>query len=106
MAAPRPWAPADEALNRGRPPPPSAPCVAASPLANPLGRRAFARAVVETASPVSSIYPAMTRWRREVLGEAWTRWVTGKLALVVDVSVTSGLALVDSAMSISRGAVI
>jgi ribonuclease D len=54
----------------------------------------LARAVDERGLDATAALPAMSTWRREVLGAVWARWLGGELALVGDVSAPHGIRLV------------
>jgi ribonuclease D len=65
--------------------------VAARLLATRADAEAFARAVDERGLAAADELPAMTTWRREVIGEAWRGWLTGTRALVGDVAAPHGV---------------
>ena len=53
----------------------------------------LARAVDERGLGAIEALPAMSSWRRDVLGRAWRGWLTGELVLVGDVTAPHGLQL-------------
>lgn len=65
--------------------------VAARLLATRADAEAFARAVDERGLAAADELPAMTTWRREVIGEAWRGWLTGARVLVGDVAAPQGV---------------
>jgi ribonuclease D len=69
--------------------------VAARLLATRADAEEFARAVDERGLAAAESLPARTTWRRDVLGDAWVGWLTGKLALLGDATKPGGLALVQ-----------
>ena len=62
-----------------------------------LGTRAdaeeMARAVDEHGLPAAERLPALASWRREVLGEVWLGWLSGRVAVVGDPAAPHGLRL-------------
>lgn len=69
--------------------------VAARLLATRADAEELARAVDERGLDAAHALPALTTWRRDVLGTVWLGWLTGKLALVGDATKPGGLALVQ-----------
>jgi len=63
-------------------------------LATRADAEELARAVDERGIAAAEALPALSTWRREVLGRAWLGWLTGELALVGDLQAANGLALV------------
>ncbi len=53
-----------------------------------------ARAVDEGGLAAAAELPAFASWRREVLGNAWEGWLTGRLALVGDAAAPHGVRLI------------
>jgi ribonuclease D len=53
-----------------------------------------ARAVDERGLGAVDALPAMSTWRRDVLGTMWARWLGGELALVGDLAAPHGIRLV------------
>jgi ribonuclease D len=53
----------------------------------------FARTVDEQGLAAAASLPALATWRKEVLGDAWVAFLTGKLALIGDVNAPGGLQL-------------
>lgn len=68
--------------------------VAARLLATRADAEELARAVDVHGIAAAEALPAMTGWRRDVIGRAWIGWLTGELALVGDVGAPHGLRLV------------
>jgi ribonuclease D len=68
--------------------------VAARLLATRADAEAFARTVDEGGLAAADELPAMTTWRRAVIGEAWRGWLTGARVLVGDVTAARGVSLV------------
>lgn len=62
-----------------------------------LGTRAdaeeFARVVDEQGLDAAALLPALSTWRREVLGLAWEGWLAGRIAVVGDPAAPHGLRL-------------
>jgi ribonuclease D len=54
----------------------------------------LARAIDERGPDAIEALPAMSTWRRDVLGTVWARWLGGKLALVGDLAAPHGFRLV------------
>src|SRR5204863_179271 len=54
----------------------------------------LARTVDERGLDAIAALPAMSTWRREVLGAVWARWLAGELALVGDLAAPHGIRLV------------
>jgi ribonuclease D len=63
-------------------------------LATRADAEELARAVDERGLAAADELPAMTGWRRDVLGRAWLGWLTGALVLVGDVDAPHGVRLV------------
>jgi len=68
--------------------------VAARLLATRADAEEFARAVDERGLDAVDALPAMSSWRRDVIGRAWRAWLTGELVLVGDVASPAGVQLV------------
>ena len=68
--------------------------VAARLLATRSDAEEFARTVDEGGVAAAQSLPALSTWRREVLGEVWLAWLAGQLVLAGDASATSGVKLV------------
>jgi ribonuclease D len=62
-------------------------------LATRADAEELARAVDERGLAACEALPAMTGWRRAVLGEAWLGWLTGARVLVGDVKAPQGVRL-------------
>lgn len=64
-----------------------------------LGTRAdaelFARLSDEQGLDAAAKLPALSRWRREVLGNAWRGWLAGEVALVGDAASPLGMRLLE-----------
>jgi ribonuclease D len=62
-----------------------------------LGTRAdaeeLARTVDERGMAATEALPAMTGWRRDVIGRSWAGWLTGELVLVGDLDAPHGVRL-------------
>jgi ribonuclease D len=71
--------------------------VAARLLATRSDAEEFARAVDEGGVAAAETLPALATWRREVIGETWVAWLSGKVVLAGDASAPSGVRLVDRA---------
>jgi ribonuclease D len=67
--------------------------VAARLLATRADAEELARAVDERGLAAAETLPAMTGWRRDVLGRPWLGWLTGELVLVGDVEAPQGVRL-------------
>ncbi len=67
--------------------------VAARLLATRSDADDFARAVDEQGPTAAESLPALSTWRRAVLGHVWLDFIAGKLALVGDASTPTGVAL-------------
>jgi ribonuclease D len=67
--------------------------VAARLLATRADAEELARAADERGIEAIDALPAMTTWRRDVLGRAWRGWLTGELALIGDVNAAHGVRL-------------
>jgi ribonuclease D len=67
--------------------------VAARLLATRADAEELARAVDERGLSAVEALPAMSSWRRDVIGRAWLGWLTGELALVGDLGAPHGLRL-------------
>ncbi|HET7499501.1 MAG TPA: HRDC domain-containing protein [Kofleriaceae bacterium] len=68
--------------------------VAARLLATRADAEELARAVDERGLSAADALPAMTGWRRDVIGQPWIGWLTGELALIGDVHAAHGVRLV------------
>jgi ribonuclease D len=68
--------------------------VAARLLATRADAEEFARTVDERGMTAVAALPAMTSWRRDVIGRAWAGWLTGELVLAGDVTAPHGVRLV------------
>jgi len=53
----------------------------------------LARTVDERGLPAADALPAMSGWRRDVIGRAWAGWLTGELVLVGDLGAPHGMRL-------------
>jgi hypothetical protein len=62
-------------------------------LATRADAEELARAVDERGLDAAHALPALTTWRRDVLGKLWLGWLDGSLALVGDTNAPSGLGL-------------
>lgn len=67
--------------------------VAARLLATRADAEELARAVDERGLAAIEALPAMTSWRRDVIGRAWVGWLTGELVLVGDLGAPHGVKL-------------
>jgi ribonuclease D len=67
--------------------------VAARLLATRADAEEFARTADERGLAAVEALPAMASWRRDVIGLAWTGWLTGALVLVGDLTAPHGLQL-------------
>jgi ribonuclease D len=67
--------------------------VAARLLATRADAEELARAVDEHGLPGIEALPAMTSWRRDVIGRAWLGWLTGELVLIGDLGAPHGVKL-------------
>jgi ribonuclease D len=67
--------------------------VAARLLATRADAEALARAVDEHGLAAAQELPAMTGWRRDVIGHAWLGWLTGELVLTGDLGAPHGVKL-------------
>ena len=67
--------------------------VAARLLATRADAEELARTLDEGGLAAVDALPAMSSWRREVIGRAWVGWLTGELALVGDLAAPHGLRL-------------
>jgi ribonuclease D len=67
--------------------------VAARLLATRADAEELARAVDERGLAAAETLPAMTTWRRDVLGRPWLGWLTGELVLVGDLDAPHGVRL-------------
>ncbi|MGE0548103.1 MAG: ribonuclease D [Kofleriaceae bacterium] len=54
----------------------------------------FARVVDEGGLDAAATLPALATWRRDVIGQVWVEWLSGKLALVGDLAAAHGIQLV------------
>ena len=68
--------------------------IAARLLATRADAEEFARAVDEKGIEAARTLPAMSTWRREVLGTAWAGWLAGTAALRGDAESPQGMRLV------------
>ena len=68
--------------------------VAARLLATRADAEELARTVDERGLAAAEALPAMTSWRRDVIGGAWVGWLTGELVLVGDLDAPHGVRLV------------
>jgi ribonuclease D len=68
--------------------------VAARLLATRADAEELARTVDERGLAAACALPAMTSWRRDVIGRAWVGWLTGELVLVGDLDAPHGVRLV------------
>ncbi|MFN0246175.1 MAG: ribonuclease D [Kofleriaceae bacterium] len=71
--------------------------VAARLLATRSDAEEFARAVDEGGVAAAEALPALATWRREVIGETWVAWLSGKILLAGDASAPSGVRLDEKA---------
>lgn len=62
-------------------------------LATRADAEEFARAFDEGGLDAAAALPALSSWRREVLGTAWEGWLTGRVALVGDPTAPHGVRL-------------
>jgi ribonuclease D len=69
--------------------------VAARLLATRADAEELARTVDERGLDAAATLPALSTWRRDVLGTAWVGWLTGTHALVGDATKATGIALVS-----------
>jgi len=67
--------------------------VAARLLATRSDAEEFARAVDEHGLAGAESLPALSTWRREVLGTVWADWLAGTLVLVGDLASPAGIQL-------------
>lgn len=67
--------------------------VAARLLATRADAEELARAVDEHGLAAAEALPAMTSWRRDVIGRAWLGWLTGELVLIGDLGAPHGVKL-------------
>jgi ribonuclease D len=67
--------------------------IAARLLATRADAEEFARAVDERGEAAIEPLPAMTSWRRDVIGRAWWGWLSGELVLSGDLAAPHGLRL-------------
>ncbi len=70
--------------------------VAARLLATRSDAEEFARAFDEGGLGAVETLPALATWRREVLGETWLAWLSGRLVLAGDARAASGVRLVEA----------
>lgn len=68
--------------------------VAARLLATRADAEEYARTADERGLAAVEALPAMTSWRRDVIGRPWLGWLTGELALVGDLGAPHGVRLV------------
>ncbi len=69
--------------------------VAARLLATRSDAEEFARAIDEGGIAAGESLPALSTWRREVLGETWLAWLSGRVVLAGDATTPSGVRLVE-----------
>lgn len=69
--------------------------VAGRLLATRSDAEEFARTVDENGVAAAEALPALSTWRREVIGETWLAWLGGRIVLAGDATATSGVRLVD-----------
>jgi ribonuclease D len=66
-----------------------------------LGTRAdaeeFARAVDERGIAAAATLPALSTWRRELLGQVWEGWLAGRIAVIGDPTAPLGMRLLPRA---------
>jgi ribonuclease D len=67
-------------------------------LATRADAEEFARVVDEQGLASTTSLPALASWRRDVLGTAWTGWLSGELVLVGDTASPQGVKLVPRVM--------
>ena len=67
--------------------------IAARLLATRADVDELARTVDERGLDAADALPALSGWRRDVIGRAWRGWLTGELVLVGDLHATHGLRL-------------
>jgi len=67
--------------------------VAARLLATRADAEELARTVDERGLAAAEVLPAMTSWRRDVIGRAWLGWLTGELVLIGDLGAPHGVKL-------------
>jgi ribonuclease D len=67
--------------------------VAARLLATRADAEELARAIDERGLAAADALPAMSSWRRDVIGRAWIGWLTGELALVGELDAPHGMKL-------------
>lgn len=65
--------------------------IASRLLATRADAEEFARTVDERGLDAAEALPALSTWRREVIGQAWRGWLTGALVLVGDVAAPHGV---------------
>jgi ribonuclease D len=65
--------------------------VAARLLATRSDAEEFARVVDERGIDAARALPALSTWRREVIGQLWEDWLAGKVAVVGDLSAPQGV---------------
>lgn len=64
-------------------------------LATRADAEELARTVDEHGLAAADALPALSTWRREVIGRAWRGWLTGEMVLIGDVSQPHGVRLVE-----------
>jgi len=62
-------------------------------LATRADAEEFARAVDERGLDAATALPALATWRHDVIGTPWVDWLTGRVALVGDVTAPTGMRL-------------
>lgn len=67
--------------------------IASRLLATRSDAEEFAKLVDERGLDAASNLPALSTWRREVLGNVWRGWLAGEVALVGDVAAAQGMRL-------------
>jgi hypothetical protein len=70
--------------------------VAARLLATRADAEEFARTVDEHGLAAAAALPALSTWRRDVIGTPWSGWLAGTLALVGDAAAPQGVKLVGT----------
>jgi len=74
--------------------------VASRLLATRSDAEEFARTVDERGLAAASSLPALATWRRDVLGNLWVAWLSGRLALVGDLTSPSGLGTLSTSSTL------
>ncbi|HEY5925474.1 MAG TPA: HRDC domain-containing protein [Kofleriaceae bacterium] len=67
--------------------------IAARLLATRADAEEFARVVDEQGLAAAAKLPALTTWRREVLGNVWEGWLAGRIAVIGDPAAPHGMRL-------------